>query len=406
MTKQQLLTHFGPLSRLTTVYVHWPYCTRLCPFCGFVKQKDGGHRPHKELSAALVKDLLHWSSLSSDVFGIHSLYIGGGTPSLMSADSVAALVEAAGSPRWVGMEMNPDPVQGRRERLARFSEVARVNRMSVGLQSTHDHALAYLGRTHSGAQGLRALEEALALPFEQVSADLIFGLPNQTVEEVQRDVALVASTGVRHVSAYTLTVEPGTPLSRRKGPAVCDDDQMARLADAVRDECERHGLAQYEASSFARPGWESAHNSLYWRGVSYLGIGPGAHGRVDTKDGRRIKYVNLAVPEEYIRAVDAGGPASGAAPRTVHDMTGPERTTELLVTSLRNTVHGLRDDDVRHHDPSSSIESLFRGKEGSLDWLVAQGFLQLSTQEGIGAVLKPTKKGLQFGDAITRKLIL
>ncbi len=268
------------------VYVHVPFCERVCPYCDFAVEAVGSLAPALERSFAegVAREL----ELVMDELGagladrpLATLYIGGGTPSLLDPDSVRGLIETvcdrfAGAPQEVTLELNPGVVE-----LARVPGFARagVTRLSVGVQSLADETLRRLGRAHKGRDARRGLEACLEAGFQSVSADLIFGAPGQTREGALTDLEQLLDLGVPHISSYALTLEPDTPFGRaaRAGQLrLPDEDEVLAMGRGIRARLAAAGYEQYEISSFARPGHRSRHNQRYWRRQDVLGLGPSA----------------------------------------------------------------------------------------------------------------------------------
>ena len=265
------------------LYVHWPFCLSRCPYCDFnAHVRDV--IPQQRFRRALRRELA-WEAERLGRRPLGSIFFGGGTPSLMEPETVALLLEDARTlfefqdDIEITLEANPTSIE--MSRLAAL-RAAGVNRISIGIQSLEPEALAMLGRRHSVAQAVAALEIARTV-FPRVSFDLIYARPGQSVPawrtELRRALDLVAG----HLSLYQLTIEPGTNFEAqyRRGEIVLpDEDLAAALYDATAEEAARFGLLQYEISNYAKPGAESRHNLQYWRYGDYAGIGPGAHGRL------------------------------------------------------------------------------------------------------------------------------
>lgn len=266
------------------VYVHLPFCERVCPYCDFAVEAVG------RLPAALEKDYVEAAlaelRLAREVHAgalegrrLATLYLGGGTPSLLSAESVARLVEEirasfAGAPAEVTLELNPGIAEVRRVAQLRAAGVTRV---SVGLQALDDDVLRALGRGHSAADARAGLEACLGQGFASLSVDLIYGAPRQSEASLLRDLGEIVRSGVPHVSAYALTIEAGTPFGTAQASgrlALPDEETARRMGRRVRAELAAAGHAQYEISSFARPGHQSRHNSRYWLRQDVLALGP------------------------------------------------------------------------------------------------------------------------------------
>jgi putative oxygen-independent coproporphyrinogen III oxidase len=311
------------------LYVHWPFCVSKCPYCDF----NSHVRDTVDQTAwqdALRADLAHEAALTPGR-RLQSIFFGGGTPSLMPPQTVAALIEAADA-HWglapgaeITLEANPSSVEA-----ARFADLAAagVNRVSLGLQALDDAALAFLGRAHDAAEGLAALATAQSV-FPRVSCDLIYARPGQTADAWAAELTRALGFGTEHLSLYQLTIEPGTrfaALAARGELPQLDPDEAAALFELTRALTAAAGRPAYEVSNHARPGAESRHNLVYWRYGDYVGIGPGAHGRRAGRASLRRKK-----PENFLAAVARNGHGIEAEdtldPRT--------RATETLLMGLR-----------------------------------------------------------------------
>ncbi|WP_337185492.1 radical SAM family heme chaperone HemW [Phenylobacterium sp.] len=318
------------------VYVHWPYCARICPYCDFnVVRARGREAEAADLARAIVADLEAQRALTGPR-PLVSVFFGGGTPSLMAPDQAAAIVEAARrlwSPAGdleVSLEANPTDAEA--GRFAALAD-AGIGRLSLGLQSLDDAALRFLGRNHDAAEGRRAAEAA-ARAFPRLSVDLIYARPGQTVQAWVDELKAVVDLGAEHVSPSQLTIEEGTAFDRavRRGMFVPPDDEAgADLYDATQAVLGAEGFEAYEVSNHARgPAARSRHNLVYWQGLDYVGVGPGAHGRI-TRDGVREATRAHDRPADYIRAVAAAG--AGFAEREA--LTPVETAEERLLSGLR-----------------------------------------------------------------------
>ena len=311
------------------LYVHWPFCVSKCPYCDF----NSHVRESVDQAAwrtAMLADLAHEAAeLPGRRLG--SIFFGGGTPSLMPPETVAAVIEAA-EKHWgfepgveITLEANPSSVEA-----ARFADIAAagVNRVSLGLQALDDGALRFLGRAHGVDEGLAALDTAQRA-FDRVSFDLIYARPDQTLPDWEAELTRALSFGTEHLSLYQLTIEPGTRFATlfEKGELKAyDPDAAADLFEATRDMTAAAGLPAYEVSNHARPGAESRHNLTYWRYSDYAGIGPGAHGR---RGG--MATVRHKKPENWLSALGRNGHGMEREdPLDPHD-----RGVEALVMGLR-----------------------------------------------------------------------
>jgi putative oxygen-independent coproporphyrinogen III oxidase len=311
------------------LYIHWPFCVSKCPYCDF-NSHVREHVDQDAWQAALLADMAHEAALTRGR-PLNSIFFGGGTPSLMPPSTVAALVKAA-EQHWgfagnieITLEANPSSVEA-----ARFADLAAagVNRVSLGLQSLDDTALAFLGRAHSVSESLDALAIAQR-HFSRVNIDLIYARPDQTAAQWQAELERALSFGTDHMSLYQLTIEPGTRFETmvRTGQFVpADNDDAATLYELTQELTNAAGIPAYEISNHAKPGSESRHNLSYWHYDDYIGIGPGAHGRRLNSATQRHKK-----PENFMSALD----------RNLHGMASEEaldpatRATEALLMGLR-----------------------------------------------------------------------
>jgi putative oxygen-independent coproporphyrinogen III oxidase len=315
------------------LYIHWPFCLAKCPYCDFnshVRERI----PQQRFAAALWRELA-WEAARLGSRPLVSIFFGGGTPSLMDPDTVAALIAEARrcfDPHpdlEITLEANPTSVEA--ARLTDFRD-AGVNRLSLGVQSLHDDALRMLGRRHTAMQAVVALELARGL-FPRVSFDLIYTRPGQSVETWRAELRQALAIAADHLSLYQLTIEPGTAFEamHRSGKLrLPDDDAAAALYAATGEEAGRAGLLAYEVSNYARPGAESRHNLVYWRYGDFAGIGPGAHGRI-TLDGRRLATRRHRAPEPWAELVEQNGHGSTAE----EELAPREQAREMLLMGLR-----------------------------------------------------------------------
>lgn len=315
------------------LYVHWPFCRAKCPYCDF----NSHVRPRIEQALwrrALLAELDHWIGRIGPR-QLVSIFFGGGTPSLMDPATVAAVIERAFA-AWppeaeleVTLEANPTSVEA--GRLRGYRE-AGVNRVSIGVQALDAAALRFLGREHSVEEALAAVELAAAV-FPRVSLDLIYARPGQTAAMWAEELGRALALGTGHLSLYELTIEAGTRFhaeveAGRLQPL--DDEEQALLLELTRERTAAAGLPPYEVSNHARPGEECRHNLVYWRYGEYLGIGPGAHGRV-LVDGRRIATRTLRAPERWLQAVGALGHGLEAE----EPLAARDQAVEALMMGLR-----------------------------------------------------------------------
>ena len=316
------------------IYLHWPFCAAKCPYCDFNSHVRHAGIDQQAYVAAFRQEIAAMRLLSGPQV-VTSIFFGGGTPSLMSPDTVGAILDAVRA-AWVvpegieiTLEANPSSVEAGRFRGYRD---AGVNRVSMGVQALNDADLKRLGRLHDRADALKAIGLARDI-FPRMSFDLIYARPDQTAEAWASELEEAISLAADHLSLYQLTIEEGTPfygLHKAGKLIVPDGDLSAELYELTRQVCERHGLPAYEVSNHARPGAESRHNLTYWRYGDYAGIGPGAHGRLSTKAGK-IATATERTPEQWLTLVAENG--HGMVETT--ELSAAEQADELLLMGLR-----------------------------------------------------------------------
>ena len=308
------------------LYVHIPWCVRKCPYCDFNSHERSGSLPEKEYVAKLLEDL---ESLLPSVWGrrLSSVFIGGGTPSLFAPQAIDALLSGvrARLPLEPGaeitLEANPGTVEAARFRGFRDAGVSRI---SVGVQSFDDTMLRALGRIHGADEARRAVESALAA-FDNVNLDLMYGLPGQSADMARADIEAGIATGVPHLSAYQLTIEPNTVFFSQP-PTLPEHDLCADMQIMIEELLQQSEFQHYETSAFARPGHRCRHNLNYWEFGDYLGIGAGAHGKISFPD-RVTRHSRIKQPREYLAAQNT----------LVEDKTIPagELPLEFMLNALR-----------------------------------------------------------------------
>jgi len=314
----------------TGLYIHFPWCERKCPYCDFNSHVSGQTLPEAEMVTALIND--YASDL--EIYGarpIDSLFIGGGTPSLISAQSIARLLDGIdrltplSDTTEITMEANPGSSE--QEKFAGY-RAAGVNRLSIGIQSFNSEHLRRLGRIHSRDEADHAIKAAQAAGFERINIDLMYGLPHQTLEQALQDVEQGLSYNTGHLSWYQLTIEPNTVFYKQR-PPLPDDDAIADIADEGEHFITQSGLKRYEVSAFATTGQECRHNVNYWRFGDYFGIGAGAHGKL-SHNGQVIRTAKQRMPDTYLQA------SSRAARLAVEDALDQEQLiSEFMLNALR-----------------------------------------------------------------------
>lgn len=291
------------------VYVHWPFCLSKCPYCDFNSHVRESVN-HDAWRDALVAEIAHYAAMLPDR-QVESIFFGGGTPSLMEPETVAAVIEAVARhwPVAPGLEitLEANPTSSEVDKFRAFAG-AGVNRVSLGVQALEEEVLRFLGRTHSASHALRAVEMA-ATYFPRYSFDLIYARPEQTIAAWEQELRAALRHAGDHLSLYQLTIEPGTNFfhAHARGELQeIDEDSAAELYLVTQGVMEEAGLPAYETSNHARPGQESRHNLAYWRYQDYIGIGPGAHGRVTLASGKRATQ-GWRSPEKWLAAVQTQG---------------------------------------------------------------------------------------------------
>jgi putative oxygen-independent coproporphyrinogen III oxidase len=316
-------------------YVHWPFCAQKCPYCDFNSHVRHGGWDEAAYLAAYLSELDAIRLRVGPMRPLDSVFFGGGTPSLMQPETVAAIIErmravfGLAADCEITLEANPGSVEAARFRGYR---AAGVNRISIGVQALDDAALRKLGRIHSVAEALGAIDIARA-NFDRVSFDLIYARPGMTEELWRAELAQALALQSGHLSLYQLTIEEGTPFAalHRAGKLIIPEPEAAdRLYEITQEMCEAAGRPAYEVSNHATPGQESRHNLVYWRYGSYIGLGPGAHGREVRGEGR-FATSNERAPEAWLGKVRETG--DGMQEELV--LTREEQADELLLMGLR-----------------------------------------------------------------------
>ena len=373
------------------IYVHWPFCAAKCPYCDF-----NSHVRHQQVDqprfvSAFLKEMQTMRALSGQRT-VTSIFMGGGTPSLMLPETVGAILEGIARhwhvPRGIEitMEANPSSVEADRFRGYR---AAGVNRLSLGVQALNDADLKFLGRLHDVEQALGAIRLAREI-FPRMSFDLIYARPGQTVEAWEAELRQAISYAVDHLSLYQLTIEEGTPffgLHKAKKFTLPDGEESAILYEATQDITAAHGLPAYEVSNHARPGAESRHNLTYWRYGDYVGIGPGAHGRLSV--GReKLATATERQPEAWLSLVEEQGHGMVDQERLGQD----EQADELLLMGLRlkEGIDLVRWQELSGREPDPDREA----------FLISHGFI-----ERLGnSRLRCTPSGMLILDSVVADL--
>jgi oxygen-independent coproporphyrinogen-3 oxidase len=376
------------------LYVHWPFCLAKCPYCDF-NSHVAAEVDHGRWARALVGAIDRYA----DEIGprrLDSIFFGGGTPSLMAPATVAAVIERATArfdpmPRLeITLEANPTSTEA-----ARLADVraAGVNRVSLGVQALEDAALRFLGREHTATEALAAVDLAARL-FDRFSFDLIYARPDQTVAAWAAELERALGHADGHVSAYQLTIEPGTRfdlLARTGALRMPEDDLQADLYEVTQERLAAAGLPAYEISNHARPGEACRHNLIYWRSGEWLGVGPGAHGRLEL-DGARIATEAWRLPKVWLERAEQHG--SGERTRVV--LSREDRIEEFLIMGLR-LAEGL---DVARLQALARASLAHILDPAALERLMADGLLEMH-----GGRLAATAPGRQRLEALLATLV-
>jgi oxygen-independent coproporphyrinogen-3 oxidase len=376
------------------IYVHWPFCLSKCPYCDFnshVRERIEQDR----WRAALLTELDHYAARTPGRT-VTSIFFGGGTPSLMAPATVGAVIDRIGR-HWaldpnieISLEANPTSIEAHKFQGFR---TAGVNRVSLGIQALDDGALKFLGRQHSSDEALRAIDLA-ARHFDRYSFDLIYARPGQTVKCWQAELDRALGFAADHLSVYQLTIEQGTQFAtlHARGDFILPDDELAgELYELTQAHLAAAGLPSYEISNHARPGQASRHNLTYWRYGDYVGVGPGAHGRL-TLDGRKWATRQAKAPETWLASVEAQG--HGTQETEIVDPAA--RAEEMVMMGLR-LVEGIPRQRFRDElglEPEALIDPTALGR------LTEGGFVTLDADR-----LAATDAGRQRLNAVLAALL-
>ena len=379
----------------TGLYVHWPYCTRICPYCDFNVYKNRPSLDEGAWENAFLHTLKYWREQLEER-QLVSLYFGGGTPSLMPPHLLGFIIETAhelfglAPGAEITLEANPDDIdEARLDSLAALG----VNRISLGVQSFDDDALKQLGRNHDGAKARKAIEQ-VAAHFSNFTFDLIYALPEQSLAHWETTLRQAFDYQAPHMSAYQLTIEPGTAFARQVAQGrlhIAEEHQSAQFYERTVSLMEGAGYDHYEVSNFSRHNKRAIHNSLYWQGHDYIGIGPGAHGRVSvqTQNGlERIATQTHLKPESYL--TNAVSQNNGHA--DYYSLTPDDQLTERIMMGLRLSEGiTLREGDYFFDNPD---------RTKAMQEMVSEGYLTFDN-----ARLATTKKGRQLLNSVTAHLL-
>lgn len=373
------------------LYIHIPWCVRKCPYCDFNSHRAEATLPEVEYVGALLCDL---EGELPGVAGreIDTIFIGGGTPSLLSTEAIAGLLEGirervpvAGTAE-ITLEANPGTAEG--GKFQGFRQ-AGVNRLSIGVQSFDPAQLRRLGRIHGREEAIAAADMARKAGFENLNLDLMFGLPGQTVEQALADIQTAVSLSPAHLSFYQLTLEPNT-VFHKYPPVMPEDEAVWAIQQAGQALLARQGYQQYEVSAYAREGASCRHNLNYWRFGDYIGIGAGAHGKItDMRNATITRTTRIKHPRHYL---EAAGQPERQGTRTMVEPS--ERRFEFLMNALR-LREGFRESlfPDRTGLPSEALEP-------EMTWCIAAGLLEQS-----GGYFRCTSIGFNFLDTVLQRFL-
>ncbi len=362
-----------------SLYIHIPWCVRKCPYCDFNSHEARNGLLEREYVAALIRDL---ELALPQIWGrkVYTVFIGGGTPSLLSAQAVEELLATVRMllpldvNAEITLEANPGTVEA--ERFAGYRS-AGVNRLSLGIQSFNDAHLKALGRIHDAAEARRAAEIAQR-HFDNINLDLMYGLPQQTLEEAEQDMRAALEFVPQHVSCYQLTLEPNT-LFHRHPPTLPGEDESGEMGRCIEALLATHGYRHYETSAFAQPGKQSRHNLNYWQFGDYLGIGAGAHSKLSFPD-RVVRQARHKQPQAYLDAVGRGAPVQ-----------------EELAVECRDLVFEFMMNALRLNE---GFDEMLFAERSSLPLLVLRRELEEAERRGLllraGNRIAPTRLGQRF----------
>ncbi|MFA7290871.1 MAG: radical SAM family heme chaperone HemW [Rhodocyclaceae bacterium] len=371
-----------------SLYIHIPWCVEKCPYCDFNSHKAGASIPENEYVAALIADL---ESALPLIWGrrVATIFIGGGTPSLLSGEAIDTLLTAIRSrvvllpDAEITLEANPGTAEA--ERFAAYRQ-AGVNRLSLGIQSFNPGHLKALGRIHDDREAKAAIELATR-HFERFNLDLMYGLPEQTLAQAMADIETALTFAPKHLSCYQLTLEPNTRFAAAP-PQLPESDLCADMQEAIESRLASAGYQHYETSAFAQPGYQCQHNLNYWSFGDYLGIGAGAHGKLTMHD-RVLRQMRWKQPAQYLKQVAAGQPVQEEFAVGANDL-----PFEFMMNALRlNSGIDPSLFEARTTLPLITIESILRQAE-------SDGLIVRTPQR-----IAPTKHGQRFLNALLRRFL-
>jgi len=365
-----------------SLYIHLPWCVRKCPYCDFNSHRAGDAPPRQRYIEALLKDLSREAAQAHDR-RIESIFLGGGTPSLFSPVEIKTLLQGVralfviAEDAEITMEANPGTVEYGSPAGYRS---AGVNRLSIGAQSFDDERLSALGRIHSSADIVRAVEESKKGGFTNINIDLMHGLPDQSMEMALKDLSAAIRLNPSHISWYQLTLEPNTVFYARPPANMPDDDLAFEIQDQGQALLAEQGFAQYEISAYAKNGEQCRHNLNYWLFGDYLAVGAGAHGKITTADGI-FRYQKPANPLQYMMSQEAANVSTG-----LNALTPADRMLEFMLNALR--LNDGFSEDLFHQRTAISADDLMDATRSARE----KGLVERKRH----GIWKPSKLGARF----------
>lgn len=375
------------------IYIHIPFCKQACYYCNF--HFSTSLKRKKELLNAIKKELLmQKNDLGEEI--IETIYFGGGTPSLLSSEELKSIFEviysnySVTSNAEITLEANPDDLTS--EKILELSKLP-INRLSIGIQSFFEDDLKFMNRAHTAEESKNCLKEALRY-FDNITIDLIYGVPTMTSQKWLENLNIAFDFGVPHISSYALTVEEKTALASfiKKGKVPAIDENLALdHFNILVTETEKHGFVQYEISNFGKPNYFSKHNTSYWFGEKYIGIGPSAH----SYNGAERSW-NVSNNAKYIKAID-----ESKLPQTIEVLSENDKFNEYIMTGLR-TLWGVSLTRIENEFGETILERL-KQRAGHF---IEKELLEIHKKENSEYVLTTTKKGKFLADGIASDLFI
>ncbi|MPM21408.1 Oxygen-independent coproporphyrinogen-III oxidase-like protein [bioreactor metagenome] len=372
---------------MSHLYIHIPFCHSKCPYCDFFSVAT--KKWHSEFVQALCGEVVMRHGEISGA--LKTIYFGGGTPSLLSEQDLERIISeirknfSIESDAEITLEANPDDITP--EKLYFWQSVG-VNRLSIGIQSLNDEELKFLGRRHNAARSRTALYDAIEAGFDNISVDLIHGVPGSDPENTFKAIEEFSQNGVKHLSMYSLTIEKGTILENRIRKGILnntDEDFQASVYEKAVEKAEEFGFKQYEISNSCVPGFESQHNSAYWKGAPYLGLGPSAH----SFDGKSRRW-NVADIQQYINGINDQKPVYES-----EILSKTDKYNEFLLTRLR-LIHGIDFFEMEQLFGKQSVENIIH----EIEKLNSPQYFHTTEKS-----LALTRSGLLFADRIISELM-